>query len=191
MNADRQIRVFDQRFRRIARRRIDRFHAPRADGARNNHDPVERLVGTTVKVLRGDVLDCLQHGQKIAPVTDLHVARDRADFRICEVSDQKFYGVGSQDRIRIDCHNDGRRRKLISEVQGFGFSAVFLNHQPHPVVGSKSLPDCIGSAVKRAVVDHDHFVDGVVRCQNSGDRPHDHRFFAISGNGDGHAWTIV
>src|SRR5271155_866571 len=99
--------------------------SPCADGSGNYADCTERVEGTALEVLAGDVFESLPSRPEIDAVADLGVAGDGAYFRIEEMRHHASDGIGSNDGVGIDTDKEFRVSDVIKTVvESFSFAAV-------------------------------------------------------------------
>jgi len=72
-------------------------------------------------------------GQRIDAVAHLHISSDRADERVCEMTDQFFDRVVGEDGVGIEGDDDLARCDGDSQIERGCFAAVRLDQQRQSV----------------------------------------------------------
>ena len=165
---------------------VERLPTEGADGPGHDHDATERLVHPAVEVAAHDVLDVLPAAEQAPPVSHLRVAGHRPDFGVGQRSHQVADGVGLEDRVAVDHHDDVVAGGGDAGVEGGGLAAVGPPDERHSgLVEGQGLHGG-GGAVGGAVVDDDHLQGRVVAAGQRPDGGGDADLLVVGGDDDAH-----
>ena len=145
------------------------FGAPCADCSWNHRYDVEQVQGPALEVLAGDVFECLPPRPQVHAVANLGIARHRPDLRILEVRDQLRNRVHRDDGVGVDAHVNLFINAIERVIERCGLAAIRLFQHLYaasPDFGCIGLARHFGSAILRAVIDHDYMQIVVVRIQH-------------------------
>src|SRR6266581_225401 len=182
-----QIGVLGDRVCSDPARSFNGFLAPRAERAGHNRNAVQQVERAFLHVLAGDVLEGLPARQPARTVADLHVARNRTDLGIREMANQFADGVRLDFRVRVDGNDNFGVRLGHGHTQSHRFSTIHLVNDADARLARKVRFQKFTGLIRGPVIHNDDAQILRVREENRSHGLHDHTFFVVRGDQDGHA----
>lgn len=167
---EREVRILHERIARVPAYIEHSLFSPGAGRSRYDRYAVERVEGTPIVVLSGDVFDLLEGGQDILHVSDSDVPAYRIHLAIGKRFHQVENGFREHDGISIHRDDIVVLRLPESHVECDGFAFVLLRDEPDIRVFFRHPLYAFGRSIRASIVYDEDLELRIVTRKESGNR---------------------